>query len=146
MLKDLDSQIKTAMKAKDALRVSTFRMLKSALHNAKIEKGADLTEQEEVKIAKKEAKKRKDSIEAYKKAGREELAQKEQKELEILQEFLPKQMSAEEMEKVIVDAIDQTGAEGPRDMGKVIAYVMKNVGDKVDGSTVSKITKAKLSG
>lgn len=146
MLKDLDSQIKTAMKAKDALRVSTFRMLKSALHNAKIEKGADLTEQEEIKIAKKEAKKRKDSIEAYKKAGREELAQKEQKELEILQEFLPKQMSAEEMEKVIVDAIDQTGAEGPRDMGKVIAYVMKNVGDKVDGSTVSKITKAKLSG
>lgn len=145
MLKTLDSQIITAMKAKDAVRVSTLKMLKNALHNEKIEKGGDLSEKEEIKVAKKEAKKRKDSIEAYQKAGREELAQKEQKELEILQEFLPEEMSDDKLSGIVASAIKETKASGLRDMGKVIGKVMSQVGEEADGSKVAQMVKEKLS-
>ena len=134
-----------AMKARDALRVSTLRMLNSELKNAKIDKKSELTEEEILKVVQKEAKKRKDSIESYEKAGRSELAESEKKELEILQEYLPEQMSDEDLVKIVDEAVKGTGASSMQDMGKVMSAVMPKVAGMADGGRVSSLVKQKLS-
>lgn len=140
----IQNQIYDAMKAKDELRVSTLKMLSSALSYEKIEKQKELTQEDEMAIVRKEAKKRRDAIEAYQKAGMEDRADQEKSELTILQEFLPSEMSDDEVEKLVDDAINETNPSGMQDMGRVIGEVMKKSGGRVDGSKVSQLVKEKL--
>ena len=140
----INKQIAEAMKAKDEIRLSTLKLLLSALHNAKIDKRGDLTEEEELEIVRREAKKRKDAIEAYKKVGATDRAEKEGKELVILQEFLPKELSDEEVSKLVDEAISTTGASSIQDMGKVIGIVVAKAKGRADGKKVAEMAKKKL--
>lgn len=140
----ISKQITEAMKAKDEVRLSTLRMLSSELHNAKIAKQRDLTGEEELEVIRREAKKRKDAFEVYKKAGADERAEKEKEELGILQEFLPQDLSDKELEDLVSKSISQTNATGMVDMGKVIGAVMKKAGGRAEGGRVSEMVKSKL--
>lgn len=140
----IQKQIAEAMKAKDEIRLSTLKMLSSSLHYGQIEKQHDLSEEEEIVVVQKEAKKRKDAIEAYEKAGATERAEKEKKELAVLMEFLPEQLSDTELEEIVKNAIETTGASSISDMGKVIGKVMGEAKGKADGKKVSELVKAQL--
>ncbi|MGC1305893.1 MAG: GatB/YqeY domain-containing protein [Phormidesmis sp.] len=149
-LKDrVSAEIKTAMKAKDKLRLETVRGIKKVILEKESEiraKGRDeLSQEEELALVMQLAKQRRDSIQQYTDAGRDELADKEAKELEILEEYLPAQMSDAEVEAAVDEVITQTGASGPRDMGKVMGPVMKKLQGKADGAKVQAIVKSKLS-
>lgn len=140
----ITDQIGEAMKAHDEVRLSTLRMLSSALNYEKIAKQHELSEDEEIVVVRKEAKKRKDAIEAYGKANVKDRADKEQAELDILQTFLPKEMDDAALEKLVDTAISKTGATAISDMGKVIGMVMAQAKGQVDGSRVSSLVKSKL--
>lgn len=142
---NIKKQIIEAMKAKDEIRLSTLKLLSSALHNAEIDKRGDLTEEEELEVVRREAKKRKDAIEAYEKAGATERAEREKEELVILQKYLPQELSDEEIGKIVDEAISATGAENIKDMGKVIGFVMGKAKGKADGKKVSELVRLKLS-
>lgn len=141
----IKKQIIDAMKAKDELRVSTLKLLSSALHNEVIKKQADLTSEEKIEIVRKEAKKRKDAIDIYEKVSAKDRADKEKKELEILQEFLPEELSEEVLTRMVDEAIKETGASSMADIGKVIGTVMKKANGQADGKTVSELVKRNLS-
>ena len=148
-LKDrISDEIKTAMKAKDKLRLETVRGIKKVILEKESEiraKGRDeLNEDEEMAVLSQLAKQRRDSIKQFTDAGREDLAEKEAKELEILEEYLPAQLSDAEIEAAVDEVIAQVGASGPRDMGKVMGPVMKKLKGQADGSKVQAIVKAKL--
>ena len=140
----ISAKIMEAMKAHDEVRLSTLKLLSSALNYEKIEKMHDLSDEEELAVVMREAKQRRDSIEAYEKAGASDRAEKEKAELKILEEYLPAQMSDEELEGLVTQAISETGAHGMSDMGKVIGAVMAKASGKVDGSRVANAAKAKL--
>ena len=140
----IKKQIIDAMKAKDELRVSTLKLLSSALHYEIIKKQADLTSQEEIEIVRKEAKKRKDAIDIYDKAKEKDRAEKEKKELLILQEYLPKEVSDEELEKIVIETISEVGAKEIKEMGKVIGVVMGKVKGRAEGGKVAELVKSKL--
>jgi uncharacterized protein YqeY len=145
MISDTISQkIAEALKAKDEIRLSTLRLLSSALNYEFIAKQHKLLEDEEIVVVQREVKKRKDAIEAYEKAGAKDRAEKEKKEMEILQNFLPAQATDEELIKLIDEAIAQTGASGASDMGRVIGAVLGKVQGRADGGRVSAIVKEKL--
>lgn len=137
-------QINKALKERDKLRVETLRMLSSALNYERIAQRRDLKKEDEIKVVKSEAKKRKDAIEAYKKAGATEKTKREEQELEILKEFLPEEMSDEELEKIVSDSIKETGAKNIKDMGKVIGKVMERADGRVEGGRVAEAVKNKL--
>jgi uncharacterized protein len=139
----LQAKIGEAMKAHDTVRLSTLRLLSSAFNYERIEKQHELTDEEELAVIRKEAKQRRDSIEAYDKAGRPDLSDSEKKELAILQEYLPPEMGEEELSQLVSDAINQLGAKTMADMGKVIGYV-KGKAPNVDGSRVAELVKLKL--
>jgi len=141
----ITKQIGQALKAKDEIRLSTLRLLSSALNYEFIAKQHKLSEEEELVVVKKEAKKRKEAIEAYEKAGAQERADKEKKELEILSVWLPAQMPNEEVESIVADAISQTGATSIADMGKVMGTAMAKIAGRADGTKVSEMVKQKLS-
>jgi len=140
----ITQKIGEALKAREEIRLSTLRLLSSALNYEFIEKQHKLDDQEEIVVVRKEAKKRKEAIEAYEKAGATERAEKEKKELQILQEFLPAEMSDEDLEKIVTEAIKVTNASTISDMGKVIGVVMGKAQGKVEGSRVSLMVKNKL--
>lgn len=140
----IKKRIIVAMKAKDEIRLSTLKLLSSELYNAKIEKQEDLNEKEEIAIVRREAKKRRDAIEAYKKAEAFERAEKEEKELKILQEFLPKDMSEEELIKIVDETVTETGAKSLQEMGRVIGVVMGKVKGQADGGKIAEMVKTKL--
>ncbi|MBU2036470.1 GatB/YqeY domain-containing protein [Patescibacteria group bacterium] len=140
----ITQKIGEALKAKQEIRLSTLRLLSSALNYEFIAKQHKLDKEEEIVVVRKEAKKRKEAIEAYEKAGATDRAQKEQKELEILQEFLPPEMSEEELEKIVIETILKTNSSSISDMGKVIGIVMGKVKGTVEGSRVSLLVKEKL--
>jgi len=137
--------MKSAMKSGDQVKLDTIRMLRSQLKNANISSGEELSEQDVIGVLSKEAKKRKEAIELYKQGGREELAEKEEKEHEIIRSYLPEVLSDEAISKVIQKVIQETGAEGLRDMGKVMAQVMAQVKGRADGGQVQALVKKKLS-
>lgn len=142
----LQAQINKALKEGENVRVTTLRMLSSALHNAEIDnKREKLTKEQEMVIVKKEAKKRKDAIEIYEKGGAQEKADLEKKELEILKEFLPEEMGDSDLEKIVLEAIDQLKVSSMADMGKVIGIVMGKAKGQADGKRVSQMVKSKLS-
>ncbi len=136
----LGQEIKSAMLAKDADRLGALRMLKSAIGYILIEKKAEtLSDSDFVSIAQKEIKKRRDSIEQYEKGGRPELAAKEKQEITVLEGFLPQPLSAEELEKMIRDAIAETGATSKKEMGPVIKAVQAKAAGRAEGKTISQI-------
>jgi hypothetical protein len=139
----LQTMIGEAMKAHDEVRTSTLRLLSSAFNYERIEKQHDLTEEEEIAVIRKQAKQRKDSIDAYKKAGATDRAEKESSELKILQEFLPPEMDEGELEKIIDESIKELGASSLGDMGKVIGMV-KGKASSADGAKIAEIVKQKL--
>ncbi len=145
LLEKLQEEMKKALKSGDKDRLSVIRMLISEIKKVQIDQKKELSDEEIIKILSKYAKQRKESIQQYKKAGREDLVEKEQKELQIVQEFLPAPLSEEEIEKLVEEAIKETGASSMKDMGKVIKAVMERAGGRAEGSTVSKIVKSKLS-
>jgi len=144
LLDQLESDLAEAMKLRDEVRTTTLRLLKSAMKNYQIELGHDLTMQESLSVLQKEAKKHQDSIAQYQNANRQDLAQEEQAELEIIKQYLPEQMSREELEKVVDSAIAESGASGPADMGKVIGLVRQKTEGKADGAMIAEVAKAKL--
>ena len=144
MLEQLESAIKAALQSGDAQRLSTLRLLKNSLKNAQIEKRAELTSEEQLKIIQKEAKQRRDSISSFTAANRQDLAEKEQAELEILKEYLPAQMNDEELVKIIDEAITQTGASSAADIGKVMGMVISQAAGQADGGRIAQIVRQKL--
>jgi uncharacterized protein YqeY len=141
----LGTDIVTAMKAKDQTKLTALRMLKTALTNKSIEKGRALDAAEELQIVSMLVKQRRDSIDQFTKGGRTDLADKEQAEILILNAYLPASATDEEIAAAVAAAITETGAAGPKDMGKVMKAVMAGLAGKtVDGKKVSEAVKAKL--
>ena len=145
-LKDkIIEDLTAAMKAKDANRTSVLRMVKANLMNRQIEKGTDLTDEEITKALQSLVKQRKDSIEQYNRAGRGELAEKEQSELLVIKDYLPQAASKEEIEKAVEEAIKENGASSIKEMGAVIkASLVRLAGKSADGKIVSETVKTKL--
>ncbi|RMZ50629.1 GatB/YqeY domain-containing protein [Flavobacteriaceae bacterium PRS1] len=143
---DLMTALKTAMKAKDKTALTALRAVKAAILLAQTETGAsqELTEEQELKILQKQVKQRKDSAAIFMEQGREDLATPELAEAKIISQFLPEAMSEDEIEKIIVATIEKLGANGMKDMGKVMGMVSKELAGKADGKTISTIVKAKL--
>lgn len=138
LLEQLQAEIKTAMLAKNAGRLGTLRLLKSAIGYAQIEKKAEsLPDAEIVAIVQKEVKKRRDSVEQYTTGGRPELAAKEASEIVVLETFLPKQLSAEELEQLVRATIQELGATSKKDMGPVMKAVQAKAAGRAEGKTIS---------
>ena len=146
-LKDqIISDLTAAMKAKDAARTSTLRMVKAAITNREKEGGAAITDEEVLKLLRSQVKERRDSVEQYEKGGRPELAQKEQAEIVIIEEYLPQAASQEEIDQAVAAALAETGASTVKDMGAVMKAAMARLaGKNADGKTVSAAIKVKLS-
>lgn len=145
--KDLQEELKQSMLAKDEVRTSVLRMLISAIGYYEIQKGGagyEATNEDVQTVIEKEAKKIKDSIEQYTAAGRTDLVEKESKELTFLEKYLPEQMGEDEIRKLVTDAIAETGASSPADMGKVMGALMPKTKGKADGGLVSKIVREEL--
>ncbi|MGJ8732273.1 MAG: GatB/YqeY domain-containing protein [Cellulophaga sp.] len=143
---DVMTAMKTAMKAKDSVALESLRAIKSVLLMAQTESGAktELSEEEEIKIIQKLVKQRKDSAAIYTEQGREDLAAPELAQAEVIGQFLPEQMSEGDIAKVVEDVIAKTGADGMKDMGKVMGMVSSQLAGKADGKTISTIVKNKL--
>ena len=146
-LKDkITADMTAAMKAKDAARTSTLRMVKAAITNREKEGGAAITDEEVLKLLRSQVKQRRDSVEQYQKGGRPELAQKEQAEIVIIEEYLPQAASQEEIDQAVAAALAETGASTVKDMGAVMKAAMARLaGKNADGKTVSAAVKVKLS-
>lgn len=143
----LQDELKQAMLAKDSVKTSVLRMLISAIGYAEIQKGGagyEATEEDVMAVIQKEAKQHRDSIEQFKNAGRNELVEKEEIELKILEQYMPAQMGEDEVRKLVVDAITKSGAASPADMGKVMGVLMPQVKGKADGGMVSRIVREEL--
>ena len=134
-----------AAKAKDKIRLSALRMLKSGLHNREIDLKRELDEGEFLQLLSSMVKQRKDSIEQFAKGGRTDLVEKEEAELKVIEEFLPAQLSEAELDASIAEAIREVGAEGVRDMGKVMKVLMPKLTGRADGKAVGEKVKARLS-
>ncbi len=145
LLKKLQEEMKKAMKSGEKDRLSTIRMLISEIKKVQIDKKKDLTDEEIIQLLQRYAKQRKEAIQQYKKANREDLVEKEEKELKVVEEFLPEQLSEEKIENIVQETIEEIGASSLKDMGKVMKVVMEKVKGRADGSIVSKIVKQKLS-
>jgi uncharacterized protein YqeY len=140
------SDLTASMKAQDTARTSTLRMVKAAMMNRQIEKGGQLDDEEVAKLLRSLVKQRRDSIEQYEKAGRQELVEKETAEIEVIEAYLPQAASREEIEAVVAGAIASTGASSMKDMGKVMKAAQAGLaGKNADGRIVSELVKAKLS-
>lgn len=148
MLKQkLRDELKNAMFAKDEVKKSVLRMLISAIGYYEIQKGGagyEATDEDVMSVIQKEAKQHKDSIEQFKNGGREDLVEKETKELKVLEKYMPEQMGEEEIKKLVTEAIAQTGAASSSDMGKVMGALMPKTKGKADGALVSKIVREEL--
>jgi uncharacterized protein len=139
------SDMTASMKAKDAARTSVLRMVKAFVMNREIEKGGELSEEEMTKTLQSLVKQRHDSIEQYEKAGRQELADKERAEIEVIEGYLPQAASTEEIEQAVAAAMEETGATSMREMGQVMKAVQARLaGRNADNRTVSEIVKARL--
>jgi len=143
----LQNELKQAMLARDTETTSVLRMLISAIGYHEIQKGGagyTATEEDVMAVIQKEAKQHRDSIEQFKNAGRNDLVEKEEKELNMLQKYLPEQMGEDEIRKLVTEAIAKTGASSAADMGKVMGALMPSTKGKADGGLVSKIVREEL--
>lgn len=146
LIDNLQSDLKQAQLARDEVRVLTLRLLLSEIKNTQIQKGNELSDAEIISVIQKEAKKRRESIESFKNGGRDDLAQKEEAELVLLQTYLPAQLSAEELTKIVEEAITELGVTSKQDMGKVMGIVMNKVAGRADGGLISQLVKERLAG
>jgi len=143
----VESEIASAMRARDQVRLSAFRLLKTALTNREVQLGHNATPADEIQVVQSLAKQRQDSIEHFGRAGRADLVAKETAELHVLQALLPAQMSDEALDATVAEAVAETGAASPKDMGKVMKAVMARLaGQVVDGKKVNERVRAKLAG
>lgn len=143
----ITEDMKTAMREKNTVALNTVRMLKSSIKNAAIEKGgadAELTDAEVMAVVRKEVKKRQDSIEQYEAAGRDELADQEKAEIEVLNGYLPEPLSSEEIASIVEAAIAEVGATSRKEMGQVMKIVQEKTAGRADGKTLSQAVMSKL--
>lgn len=145
VLDTLTADMKTAMRARDKERLSTIRLLISELKNEKIRKRSDLTESEEIDVLAREAKRRAESVEAYEKGGRQDLSEKEQAELVIIKEYLPQQLTPDEVLDMLKATIAEVGASSMSDMGKVMGKVMPKLRGRFPGKEVRPLLQTLLS-
>ncbi len=143
--KKIENEMILAAKAKDKLKLSALRMIKTALHNREIDLKRDLNDTEMLQLLSSLVKQRNDSIDQFKKGGRTDLVEKESAELAMFQGFMPEQMSEEDVEAEIVKAVAEVGATGVKDMGKVMKALMPKITGKADGKLVSELVKKRLS-
>lgn len=144
LLPKLNEDLKTAMKARDKDRLAVVRMLKTAMTNEQIKLGHDLTDQESLAVLSRELKQRKESLEDFTKAGRTDLIDHINKEIEIVTEYMPKQLSEAEVQKLVDATIAKVGAQSTKDFGKVMGALMPQVKGKADGGQVNALVKAAL--
>jgi len=140
----IEEELKTAMRARDKERTDALRLTLASLRSAEKEVQRQLKEDEELHVLQRERKRRMEAAEAFRGGGREEQAAKEERELEIIQEFMPEPVEEDELERIIDDAIAETGATSLRDLGRVMADVMPQVAGRADGSVVSQLVREKL--
>src|SRR4030042_5611887 len=140
-LQKLDDDLKIALKTSDSLKVSVLRIAKAALKNKQIEKRQELSDEDILSVISTLSKQSKESIDQFTRGGREDLAEKERQELSILQSYLPKQLTAEEIDSIIIDTIKESSAKDTRNFGKVMRLVMPRVKGRVDGNTVNQRVK-----
>jgi len=138
----IDNDLKQALKNHEETKLSVLRMLKTALKNAEIAKKGELTDEDALKVLNTQGKQRKDSISQYEEGGRQDLADKEKAELRIIEEYLPAQMSEEDIQKIVVEKISEAG-EGAN-FGAVMGAVMREVGQSADGQTVRKVLEEEM--
>lgn len=141
LLQNLEGDFKIALKTSDKLKVSVLRMVKAALKNRQIDKGAELSDEDILSVISTLSKQRKESIEQFSRGGREDLAGRERQELAILQSYLPQQLTAEELDRIILEAIKESSSAGIKDMGKVMRIVMPRVKGAADGKVVNQRVK-----
>ncbi|WP_217586746.1 GatB/YqeY domain-containing protein [Lentibacillus saliphilus] len=147
LLNELNQDMKQAMKNKDKETLSVIRMVKASLQNEAINTGKEsLSQEEELTILSRELKQRKDSLQEFKNAGRDDLVNKLDAEIQILTKYMPEQLSSEELEQVVQATISEVGATSPKDMGKVMSAIMPKVKGKADGSLINKIVQKHLKG
>ncbi len=144
LIEEIEGDVKDAMRARDDERRDALRLILNSLRSAQKELQRALTEDEELQVLQREWKKRGEAAEAYRTAGREEQAEAEEYEQEVLEEFLPDPLSEEEIEEIVDDAIAENGATSLADLGRVMADVMPQIAGRADGSTVSQLVREKL--
>lgn len=140
----LMSDLKTALRDQDELNKRTIRLALAALKNARVDKNADLTEEEEITVLSKEVKQRRDSISEYEKGGRDDLVREEMAEMEILQRYLPRMLERDEVVELARQVIAETGASSPQAMGQVMRELMPRVQGRADGRMVSEVVRQLL--
>ena len=140
----LEGELEQAMKERDAERRDALRLILSSLRSAEKELQRPLHDDEELQVLQRERKKRVEAADAYRAAGRDERADAEEAELDVLEEFMPEPLSEEELEEIVDDAIAETGATSLRDLGRVMADVMPQIAGRADGSAVSQLVREKL--
>ena len=143
-MKRIQEDLKESVKAQDRTRVSTLRMLLSALKNAELEEREELTEEKELAVLSSYARRVKESIAEFEKGDRDDLVQKEKAELEIVMRYLPEQLSDADIEAEVKSVIEEVGAEGPKDIGRVMGEMMKRFKGRVDGKSVNRIVSGLL--
>jgi uncharacterized protein YqeY len=144
LIAQIEAELKDAMAARDAERRDTLRLILASLRGAEKELQRPLHDDEELQVLQRERKRRTEAAEAFRNGGREEQAQAEERELAVLQEFMPEPLSEEELEEIVDDAIAEVGATSMRDIGRVMADVMPQVAGRADGSAVSQLVREKL--
>ncbi|SEN04375.1 GatB/YqeY domain-containing protein [Lihuaxuella thermophila] len=145
LLEQLDQDMKSALKNKEKTKLSTIRMLRASIKKVEIDKKRPLNDDEVLEVIGREIKQRRDSLSEYEKAGREDLAQKEREEIEILETYLPEQLSEEELRSLVRQVIQEVGASSKADMGKVMGAIMPKVKGRADGRLVNRLVQETLS-
>jgi uncharacterized protein YqeY len=140
----IESAMRDAMRAHDQRRTLTLRMAMAAIQNRRIELRRDLSDEDVAEVLHKQAKQRRESLEIFRDAGRESMAQNEEAELAVIEEFLPEQLPADELERIVRDAIAETGASSPADMGRVMGRVAPATKGRADGRAVSELVRRLL--
>jgi uncharacterized protein len=144
LIADLEGELREAMKERDAARRDALRLILNALRAAEKELHRPLHDEEELQVLQRERKRRQEAIEAFRVAGREERAEAEELELEVLEEFMPEPLSEDDLERIVDDVIAEVGATSLRDLGRVMADVMPQIAGRADGSVVSQLVREKL--
>jgi uncharacterized protein YqeY len=144
LIEEIEGELRDAMRARDAERRDALRLILNALKNSEKELRRPLTEDEELQVLQRERKRRLEAADAFRAGGREEQAASEERELEILEEFMPEPLSEDEIEEIVDDVIAEVGATSMADLGRVMADVMPQVAGRADGSQVSQIVREKL--
>jgi uncharacterized protein len=144
LISEIESQLKDAMREGDAERRDALRLILSSLRGAEKELQRELSEDEELQVLQRERKKRVEAADAFRAAGREQQAEKEEAELDVLEEFMPEPLSDDEVEEIVDDVIAEVGATSMRDIGRVMADAMPQIAGRADGSSVSQLVREKL--